>query len=209
MIWRLDTKRSLSYFRIKELSRNDSVRLKVLIPHYGLHQFFYFNIKNIRSAWSACGEFKVRNEVFVQVTFHSDRCCAKLFSAFESQLVDTNQLAETERKFPPEFPFGASTAAYQIEGAWNTDGKGPSIWDQYTHDHPERITDRQNCDVGPDSYHLFEEDVKAVKNLSVSGLGRSEYARAHIDVEIISDEDLSILDLMVAGVARRRHFQCQ
>lgn len=86
----------------------------------------------------------------------------------EPQLVDSRVVDEPDRKFPDDFLFGTATAAYQIEGAWNSDGKGPSIWDQYTHDHPERIADRQNCDVGPDSYHFYEEDIKAVKSLGVS-----------------------------------------
>lgn len=74
---------------------------------------------------------------------------------------------KAEKQFPDDFLFGASTAAYQIEGAWNSDGKGPSIWDEFTHNHPEMIADRQNGDVGPDSYHYFEDDVKAVKSLGV------------------------------------------
>lgn len=63
--------------------------------------------------------------------------------------------------------FGASTAAYQIEGAWNIDGKGPCIWDEFTHSHPEKIKDHSNGDVGMNSYEFFEDDIKAVKSLGV------------------------------------------
>lgn len=75
---------------------------------------------------------------------------------------------ENLRKFPDNFKFGAATAAYQIEGGWNASGKGPSIWDTLTHNHPELIVDKSNCDVGADSYHFYKDDVKLIKELGVS-----------------------------------------
>lgn len=73
----------------------------------------------------------------------------------------------SNRVFPDDFLFGVATAAYQIEGAWNTDGKGPSIWDEFTHSHPEKIVDHSNGDVAANSYEYYLDDIKAVKNLSV------------------------------------------
>lgn len=69
--------------------------------------------------------------------------------------------------FPDDFLFGASTASFQIEGAWNVDGKGLSIWDDFTHSHPEKIVDHHNADVSANSYEYFLDDIRAVKNLNV------------------------------------------
>ncbi|XP_072938733.1 myrosinase 1-like isoform X2 [Epargyreus clarus] len=69
--------------------------------------------------------------------------------------------------FPKNFYFGVATASYQIEGAWNVSGKSESIWDRYTHEHPERIFDHKNGDVAADSYHRFREDVKLMADLGV------------------------------------------
>lgn len=70
--------------------------------------------------------------------------------------------------------FGVLSAAYQIEGAWNIDGKGPSIWDEFTHSRPEKLFDRQNGDIAANSYLYYMDDVDLVKNLSVKNCYHSE-----------------------------------
>lgn len=85
------------------------------------------------------------------------------FYSLSLELIESYQ--DKVLKFPPSFSFGASTAAYQVEGAWNESGKGPSIWDTLTHDHPELIADHSNADLGPDSYHLYQQDVEALKTV--------------------------------------------
>ncbi|ONH96078.1 hypothetical protein PRUPE_7G106100 [Prunus persica] len=67
----------------------------------------------------------------------------------------------------PGFIFGTASAAYQCAGAVKTDGRGPSIWDNYTHSHPERIKDGSNGDIAVDQYHRFKGDVAIMKNISV------------------------------------------
>uniref|UniRef100_A0A182W4F7 Beta-glucosidase n=1 Tax=Anopheles minimus TaxID=112268 RepID=A0A182W4F7_9DIPT len=67
--------------------------------------------------------------------------------------------------FPELFIFGAATAAYQIEGAWNEDGKGPSVWDTLTHDHPELVVDHATGDRAADSYHRYMSDIDALKTV--------------------------------------------
>jgi beta-glucosidase/6-phospho-beta-glucosidase/beta-galactosidase len=54
-----------------------------------------------------------------------------------------------------------------VEGAWNVDGRGPSIWDTLVHEHPEKIDDHSTGDVATNSYELYNEDIKALKELGV------------------------------------------
>lgn len=47
-------------------------------------------------------------------------------------------------------------------------GRGPSIWDEFTHRYPHKITDESNGDMAANSYELFDEDIKLLKNVGVS-----------------------------------------
>jgi len=69
-------------------------------------------------------------------------------------------------ELPPGFRWGAATAAYQIEGAWNEDGKGESIWDRFAHT-PGRVRDDMNGDRACDSYHRFAEDVALLGEMNL------------------------------------------
>ncbi len=72
----------------------------------------------------------------------------------------------TEISFPSNFIWGAVTAAYQIEGAWNEDGKGESIWDRFSHT-PGKIEGEDTGDVACDHYHRWREDVALMRRLGL------------------------------------------
>jgi beta-glucosidase len=71
------------------------------------------------------------------------------------------------RPFPQGFLWGTATAAYQIEGAVNEDGRGPSIWDTFAHT-PGKIKDGTTGDVAVDHYHRYREDVQLIKALGTT-----------------------------------------
>ena len=68
--------------------------------------------------------------------------------------------------FPARFIWGTATASYQIEGAWNEDGKGESIWDVAVHT-PGMIKNGDTGDIACDHYHRFEEDIALMKELGI------------------------------------------
>ena len=71
-------------------------------------------------------------------------------------------------KYPKGFLFGTATSAYQIEGAWNEDGKGESVWDRYTHGLTHSIKNDNTGDVAIDHYHRFREDFDILKDLGTN-----------------------------------------
>jgi len=70
------------------------------------------------------------------------------------------------RQFPQGFLWGCATAAYQIEGGVHEGGRGASVWDIFSHT-PGKTFDGDTGDVADDSYHLYKEDVRLLKNLGV------------------------------------------
>ncbi|HYJ45152.1 MAG TPA: family 1 glycosylhydrolase, partial [Pyrinomonadaceae bacterium] len=70
------------------------------------------------------------------------------------------------REFPKGFLWGSATASYQVEGAVHEDGRGPSIWDTFSHT-PGKVINNSTGDVADDHYHRYKEDVQLMKSLGV------------------------------------------
>ncbi|XP_042399142.1 beta-glucosidase 24-like isoform X1 [Zingiber officinale] len=70
-------------------------------------------------------------------------------------------------RFPKGFIFGTASSAYQYEGGAKEGGRGMSIWDTFTHEHPEKISDRSNGEIAIDSYHRYKEDVGIMKEMGL------------------------------------------
>ena len=70
------------------------------------------------------------------------------------------------RTFPQGFLWGSATASYQVEGAVKEDGRGPSIWDTFSHT-PGKTHNGDTGDVADDDYHLYKEDIAVMKELGL------------------------------------------
>ena len=68
--------------------------------------------------------------------------------------------------FPKSFLWGAATASYQVEGAWQADGKGESIWDRFAHT-PGKILNGSHGDIACDFYNRYQQDVQLMKQLGL------------------------------------------
>ena len=74
--------------------------------------------------------------------------------------------ADMAERFPKGFLFGTATAAYQIEGAAEEDGRTPSIWDTFSH--TGHTLNGDSGDVADDFYHRWEDDLKLLRDLGVN-----------------------------------------
>ncbi len=82
-------------------------------------------------------------------------------------VLDKDWLEMSKNDFGPDFKWGAATAAYQIEGAWNVDGKGPSVWDTFTHT-KGKIKNNENGDIACDFYHRYKEDIGLIGQMNMN-----------------------------------------
>jgi beta-glucosidase len=76
-------------------------------------------------------------------------------------------MAENRVVFPAGFKWGAATASYQIEGAYNEDGKGVNIWDTFC-DTPGKVQDGDTGRVACDHYHRWQDDIKLMQKLNLN-----------------------------------------
>ncbi len=81
--------------------------------------------------------------------------------AYNKQIKDFNK-----NLFPPDFKWGVSVAAYQIEGAHSCDGKGQSIWDVFTNQ-KGKIIDNHHGNIACDFYNQYQKDILLLKQLNI------------------------------------------
>jgi beta-glucosidase len=107
--------------------------------------------------------------------FFSRRSLLKLFgtaapaaflpSSLPAQEQPSSSAGQAHR-FPDGFLWGSATAAYQVEGAAKLDGRGPSIWDTFSHT-PGKTAHGDTGDVADDEYHLYREDIARMKDMGL------------------------------------------
>ena len=99
--------------------------------------------------------------------------------------------------FSSDFIWGAASAAYQIEGAASEDGRGPSVWDTFSHT-PGKTFDGHTGDIACDSYHRFEEDLQELLALGVKhyrfGIG---WTRIFPDGRTLNERGFAYYDAVV------------
>ena len=106
--------------------------------------------------------------------------------------------------FPANFVWGVATSSYQIEGAYNKDGRSFSIWDTFCRT-PGKVAGGDTGDVACDHYHLWEEDLELIKNLGV-GAYRFSVAWPRVIPEgkgAINQKGLDFYDRLVDGLLER------
>ncbi|KAE8686210.1 Beta-glucosidase 16 [Hibiscus syriacus] len=99
---------------------------------------------------------------------HRTLIFAVAFALLVHSGITHESFADVKRSdFPADFVFGVATAAAQIEGSPKSEGKGPSVWDQFQRQFPWKIADHSTLDVAIDSYRRYKEDALALKYLGV------------------------------------------
>lgn len=98
--------------------------------------------------------------------FGSAALARAAFPALAESPYETHTASTTSRHFPQGFLWGSATASYQVEGAVNEDGRGPSIWDVFSHT-AGKTNNGDTGDIADDHYHRYKEDVQLMKALGL------------------------------------------
>ena len=108
---------------------------------------------------------------------------------------------------PLDFLFGAATSAYQIEGGWDADGKGPSVWDDFAR-RVGRIANRDTGDVACNTYTDFQTDIDIMRHLGLDAYRFSiawsrvfPNGRGSINEKGLDYYDRLVDALLAAGIA--------
>jgi beta-glucosidase len=109
---------------------------------------------------------KVAGAAALAATASTKTPLASTSSALSTQRGAASSGNDALRSFPPGFIWGTATASYQVEGAVREDGRGPSIWDTFSHT-PGKTVGGATGDVANDHYHLYKGDVQLMKALGV------------------------------------------
>ncbi len=105
---------------------------------------------------------------------------------------------------PEDFLYGVATAAYQIEGAADVDGRGPSVWDDFSHT-PGKVVNNDNGDVACDHYNRWESDLDLIKQLNVDAY-RFSFSWSRIlpqGVGRINEKGIEFYDRLLDGCLAR------
>jgi len=103
-------------------------------------------------------------------------------------------------RFPAGFRWGTATSSYQVEGAVNEDGRGPSIWDSFVRQ-PGRIADGSTGDVSADHYHRYKEDIALMKTMGAQTYRFSiAWPRLFPDGRTFNAKGLAFYDRLIDGL---------
>jgi len=112
------------------------------------------------------------------------------------------ELHDLLRRLPPDFTWGAATSAFQIEGAWDADGKGPSVWDALGH--AGRLAGMATGDVACDHHGRLDEDLDLLAGLGATGYRFSvSWPRVQPDGVAWNARGLDFYDRLVDGLLER------
>ena len=107
------------------------------------------------------------------------------------------------KSFPEGFTWGVASASYQIEGAVTEGGRGPSIWDVFSHT-PGKVANGDTGDVAIDHYHRWADDLDLMKSLGFENYRFSvAWPRIMPDGVTVNQEGLDFYDRLVDGMLER------